>query len=1343
MSKRDPERETHKAWLGLLQPVGLVVAPPALIKAQVVLDKNAVATQDALLAVTERPPTVNGDADPEIRDFPRFAEEVLGWSLEDLAGAPGGPPLPESLEVALPEYGDVLRPTYAVIDGMADGKRLLLVSVTEPGVNLDDAPAEAPRGWNASPQARLERLLRQSGVPAGLLCNGQQLRLIYAPSGETSGHLTFPVAGMCDGPDWRLILGAFHMLLSEHRVFGAPDGQRLLDILSESRKYQSEVSTKLSEQVLSSLWELLRGLQAADEAANGRVLYDLRRTAPEQIYGGSLTVIMRLVFLLYAEDQGLMPDDPVYARNYSISGLYERLREDAGRYPDTMDQRYGAWPWLLSTFRLIFDGGSHAGLSLPARHGQLFSPDEYPFLEGRPPGVNRVMGDTFDAPKIADGVIWRVLEDLLVLDGERLSYRALDVEQIGSVYEAMMGFDVQSTSGRSIALRPKRVVIDLDRLLKEPGGKRAAWLKSEAECDLSGKAATALKDATTVDDLVAALERRIAPQTPQVLPPGALFLQPGEERRRSGSHYTPRELTEPIVRTTLRPVLEALGPKPKPEQILDLKVCDPAMGSGAFLVESCRQLAEALVEAWTLHDCMPTIPPDEEPILHARRLVAQRCLYGVDKNPFAVNLAKLSLWLVTLARDHAFTFLDHALKHGDSLVGLTRKQIGAFHWNPPDQGWEDLPLLKNVSVSITKADSWRQRIQLLDDGAYDERREAWREAEDELHDARFVGDLCVAAFFGADKDKDRERLRLSYSLRLDEWRAGRMALSELRESVDDLRSGGQQVLPFHWEIEFPEVFGRDNPGFDALVGNPPFLGGRRISASFGERYRDWLACLHDGSSSNADISAHFFRHSFNATRSAGTFGHIATNTIAEGDTRASGLRHLLMAGGRIFSASRRLPWPGKATVIVSVVHVQKCDPHRRPFAAPVLDGKNVTRISAFLVNGDVDSDPRRLSANVSKSFQGSVVLGIGFTFNNAKEDATPIVEMQRLIGANPKNGECIFPYLGGSELNTHPTHSHHRYVIRFGRMSEEDCRANYPELLAIVEAKVKPERDKLHKNAQALYLKKNWWQWQTERPSLYGAIQGLERVLVCGQTSKYRMFSFVRSGTVFDQKLIVFPFDSGAAFALLSSRVHEDWALRFGSSLGDGTVYTPSDCFDTFPFPDDWHQQGGLTNAGDTYYDFRALLMVQNNEGLTDTYNRFHDPNESSPDILKLRELHAAMDRAVLDAYGWSDISTDCDFFLDYEIDEETWGNKKKPYRYRWPDEVHDEVLARLLELNQKRYEEEVKAGLHGSSKKSSAKSTSGAKPKKTAKKSSKKTTKKKKPENLSLFGGTEAEDKA
>jgi hypothetical protein len=180
---------------------------------------------------------------------------------------------------------------------------------------------------------------------------------------------------------------------------------------------------------------------------------------------------------------------------------------------------------------------------------------------------------------------------------------------------------------------------------------------------------------------------------------------------------------------------------------------------------------------------------------------------------------------------------------------------------------------------------------------------------------------------------------------------------------------------------------------------------------------------------------------------------------------------------------------------------------------------------------------------------------------------------------------------------------------------------------------------------------------------------------------------------VFSHALNVFPLPTHAAFCALQSRPHEIWARFFGSSMKDDLRYTPSDCFETFPFPEGWETHPALDAAGKIYYEFRAGLMVRNDKGLTKTYNRFHNPDERAPDILKLRELHAAMDRAVLDAYGWSDIRTDCEFLLDYEIDEEEWGDKKKPWRYRWPDEVRDEVLARLLELNAERAKEEARSG--------------------------------------------------
>ena len=244
--------------------------------------------------------------------------------------------------------------------------------------------------------------------------------------------------------------------------------------------------------------------------------------------------------------------------------------------------------------------------------------------------------------------------------------------------------------------------------------------------------------------------------------------------------------------------------------------------------------------------------------------------------------------------------------------------------------------------------------------------------------------------------------------------------------------------------------------------------------------------------------------------------------------------------------------------------------------------------------------------------------------------------------------------------------------------------------MAIVEQRVKPERVVQNRKA----LRDKWWHYAEKRPGLNTTIAGLERVLCNSQVSAHVQFSFVPSKMVYAHTANVFPLDTNPAFCVLQSRIHEVWAQFFGSSLEDRLRYTPSDCFETFPFPEGWDTHPALEAAGKAYYDFRAALMVENAEGMTKTYNRFHDSYESDPRVVELRELHAAMDRAVLDAYGWTDLPTDCDFLLDYAIDEATWGRKKKPYRYRWPDPIRDELLARLLALNADRAAAESCSGL-------------------------------------------------
>ncbi len=365
---------------------------------------------------------------------------------------------------------------------------------------------------------------------------------------------------------------------------------------------------------------------------------------------------------------------------------------------------------------------------------------------------------------------------------------------------------------------------------------------------------------------------------------------------------------------------------------------------------------------------------------------------------------------------------------------------------------------------------------------------------------------------------------------------------------------------------------------------------------------------------------------------------------------------------------------------------------------------------------------------------------MGFTFDDTTPDgaSSPISEMERLIGKDPRNAERIFPYLGGEEVNTSPTHAHHRYVINFADYPLErrelgtrwigatearqkewlregivpldypgPVASDWPDLLEILRANVKPERDRLGGNSVAEKRRKFWWQYGSSAKDLYRAIAPLERVLVRSLTSKHHASFSLVSNTplkVLDQTLIVFASDSTAYLALVVSRPHEAWSLFFGGTLEDRPRYNVADCFETFPFPVNWEADEDLERVGREYYEYRAGLMVERGEGLTKTYNHFHDPEKNDPGTVRLRELHGAMDAAVLHAYGWGDLvdagQTECDFVPDYYEEPAEGGDPvPKSVRYRWSDATRDEVLARLLALNAERAAAEGRGGSRSTSK--------------------------------------------
>ncbi|WP_434043849.1 MULTISPECIES: Eco57I restriction-modification methylase domain-containing protein [Sorangium] len=585
-------------------------------------------------------------------------------------------------------------------------------------------------------------------------------------------------------------------------VDAPPDGAREVDApRGEAGPPPGGVARQLREQAQGALGELLRGLQAADlqgpDIARGGTAAGRRH-----LHAGLVAALMRIIFLLYAESRGLLAGAP--GDGAPVARLFDELEEHL-RCGGDLERRHGAWARVAALFRALADRGPRGA------RGGLCDPDAFPFLES--------------APWLSDGVLRRVLSALLVHDGARVRHGDLEVEHIGTLYEGLIALDLEVAEGESMALLPSHVVVDLEALLALPGGERPARLEEAAGLKLGARHAAAVAAAGTVADLAQALARRASPRHPGRIARGTLYLQPGQIRRRAGSYYTPRDITCHVVGRTLTPLLQAAGQPPAPDDLLALAVCDPAMGSGAFLVEACRQLAAHLAAAWQRAGEAPYLAPGEPPLRRAMALVAERCLHGVDLDPLAVDLARLSLWLVVAQADLPLSFLDGKLRCGDSLIGASRAEIGAF----PADAWSrggaaDAAVERRARQALTRRAPARGR------------------AEGARTPTGAPGDPAERAA-AADP---AERAAAADPAALDAWMAlwfwpleGDLAvaaptpdtfdrhMAAAREPADPRAALSRRIAEerrfLHWELAFPGVFDRPEPGFDAVIGNPPWV----------------------------------------------------------------------------------------------------------------------------------------------------------------------------------------------------------------------------------------------------------------------------------------------------------------------------------------------------------------------------------------------------------------------------------------------------------------------------------------------------------------------------------------
>lgn len=1310
--------EHHRSWLSLVDIEGPFLSLPVLRATWPTLDALDKPTRQRLR--TEHSAWQADLARGQARWVDFVLGELVCWRDELRWNGNG---TVEPLSVEMGEYDTRLIPSFALVSPGSEVKpesTHLLGMVVEPGSH----PAMRPHGdpWAATPVDRVAKLCRQHDVPLGLVTNGRLWTLVWAPRDGVTGTATFDALGWSDAAE-REVVRAFVSLLGRRRFFAVPSEETLPALLELSKHSQEDLTDALGVQVRQAVELLVASIGRADTIQRGRGESGLAHVDASEIYRGAVTAMMRIVFVLFAEERRLLPSDSeLYASAYSAGRLCADLERQALRSSeDDLDHSYAAWHRLLALFEVVYYGVEHPRLPVHPHDGSLFDTTLYPWFP-----------HTID-----DRTVLHMLRAVQYVETgtgksrerRKLSFRELDVEQLGHVYEGLLGYDgfragelTVGLIGRAgaeaeVPLReledlaasgPDTFAEELARRYKASGISSAASLAKKLAAPrggADGQARTKLRAAVRGD---AELADRLLPfypiirhdlrQQPVVVLPGELFVTESPRRRNTGTHYTPRSLAHRVVARALEPLVYSPGPVDtdnrskwtlkSAEEILALKVADIAMGSGAFLVSAAHYLADRLVEAWVrdgdeaaLLSQISRVTGDadeDRTVIAARRQVIERCLYGVDINPAAVDVAKVSLWLISMDPELPFTFLDDRLKAGDSLLGVTsEEQLWHLHLDPARGSEVHTDLFQWTAPGqalLEKVADDRQRIAdipVAEDplGGLAEKRKVLAEVERDVAQLKLVADLLTGSALeqAADGARGLDRGAVEAArLANDAVRDGAedAALERARRWLsDDTPADWFHRRPFHWPLEFPEVFRRG--GFDGVIGNWPYLGGQKLTGVLGRRYREYLVtALGGGVRGSADLIAYFALRARRLVNPAGTIGMVGTNTLAQGDTREVGLDQLVSDDVTIYDAVKSMPWPSKSAALECCV----------VWATPARVQFRRGLTSSLDPPSRVSGAPKELAANRGIAFQGSNILGLGFTMHPD--------EAQDLIERDPRYKDVLYSYLNGKDVNSDPNCAPSRWVINFHDWSQQRAK-RYPECYEQVLRLVKPERARNNRKAR----RNRWWLYAERAPQLVQAVTGLPRVIVMTLVSKTVMPVMVPTGQVFAHKLAVFATDDHSMLAILSSSHHYSWTRAHGSTLEDRINYSPSDVFETFPLPALTEE---LRQLGEELDSHRRDVMRARRTGLTKTYNLVFDPRYLDPDIEELRRLHRAIDEATVRAYGWQ-ARVEAVGGLDHGFHR-----TGRETRYTIGPAAQREILDSLLELNHERHADEVAAGLHG-----------------------------------------------
>lgn len=1137
-----------------------------------------------------------------------------------------------------------------------------ILEAPEKRSTLDVKPSNASR--RMSPHALVQEYINLTEHSYALITNGFQLRLLRDSSRLVKlSYLEFDLKQMMEEEvfaDFAILFRLLHAsrlplrsdetvssILEQYHQLALDSGTRIREGLSKAVEHSIRVFG-------TGFLKHPKNQELRDALANGSI-------TEKTYYQYLLRLIYRLLFLMVTEERQLIYDKQaekrkrdIYYKFYSV----ERLRKLAEKR-SLADKRYDdLWASLKQNFRLFESEKFGAPMGIKPLGGELFGPNSLGYLS-QSELSNKDFVEAFKGLS--------VFINKNTGQAMRVNYGALNVEEFGSVYEGLLEYDP---------------VVENNRFQFKLGDSRSS----------------------------------------------------------SGSHYTPEELVQPLIKHSLDYIIEDKLKEADPiKALLSITVCDVACGSGHILLSAARKIAfklACLQETKASNNQTIVEQPSPEYYRHALREVIRYCIYGVDLNPLAVELCKVALWLEAHNPGEPLNFLDHRIKCGNAIVGLAHRE--ELEKGIADEAFkavgEDLKpiassLLKKNKAERKERDSKSAGTQ-LDTETQSDLDNTVREAMAEYGYFRALpettpkqieskqrayqkflngkgyqfmkamADIQVAQFFipKNEANKDLFVTDSEYRQILSGYKGWQTIKTAKATAI------AQHKRFFHWFLEFPEVF--SNGGFDCILGNPPFLGGKKISSNFGDNYLNFIKTKYEPSSGGLDLVTYFFRRIFNIIKVNGFQSLISTNTICQGDSRIGGLEYILENDGIINHAVRSMKWPGIATVEVSIITISKGFSNVKRY----LDLKIVNFISSYLDDENLIYKPIKLNQNLGKIFIGSVLSGEGFVLDSKTAN--------ELLTKNPNNKKVIKPFLNGDDINNDINQKSDRFVIDFQNWTQEYCELNFPDCFNIVRQLVKPHRDTVKRD----YYKKNWWHFAEKGVSLYKTIENLKRILVVPLVSKYTSLCFVKVGQVYSHKLAVFSFENNYNFALLSNTFHNSWAWKFSSTLGSGTLnYSPSDCFQTFPFPQDLNLQKELQleTIGKAYQEHRGQLILDIQLGLTKTYNLFHSIavtaqninnkdkqvaslhkylektadiisfDEAIQGILKLRELHVQMDEAVLEAYGWTDIQ------LRHEFYEMEYLPENDRIRFTIHPDSRKKILKRLLELNHQYFEEEIKKGLH------------------------------------------------